>query len=111
MASANPYESPEQAGRTSGVGQLQGAARDEPSTKATHMTDYQLFGVVVRAIGVYSLWEGFASGSSAYFPAEGYSYANYALPGIVAIVLGAFMFFGADFIVTLTYRSRSATHA
>jgi pilus assembly protein TadC len=68
------------------------------------MKSHDLFGVILRTIGVMSLVYGLWMGTGVIAPEEGYGAEEYAASAIVLVTLGLLFLFGADIIVFLSYR-------
>jgi hypothetical protein len=95
----NPYEPP----------------RDQPSQSyhsraavSRTLSAPELFGVVVRSLGLIILVYSIQTGLSGFAPAEGYSSREYFMQGGVGLGLGLILMFSADAIMRVVY---GRTHA
>ncbi len=67
------------------------------------MTDRQLFGVIVRAFGLYWLTYGSGYLLGCWQPVSGYSPGLYVFVGLGDMFMGVFLMFAADAIVQACY--------
>jgi hypothetical protein len=94
----NPYEASQAAPlkRRQATGHL----RSQP------ISPREVFGIVVRAIGLIAILYGFDRLVGMFFPDPAYSSVDYLIANGPIVVAGAIVFFGADTVVSLAYGTR-----
>ncbi len=70
------------------------------------MSPREVFGIIVRTIGLFSIVYGLWVLSGMFFPEEGYQPAEYLVSGGPLALMGVILFFGADSVVSLAYGMR-----
>jgi len=95
----NPYQSPNDPGAAE-------APFAEPSANQppTGMTGRDLFGVVVRTLGLLAVFWGVYYSWGLFFPAPGRQRTDYLMSVILYAGFGLFNFLFADAIVGVAYR-------
>ncbi len=97
----NPYESPQS------VELGNGPSANFASHEATNMKGEELFGVVVRTLGLLSFFWGVLFIWGLVFPTPGRRWTDYVGSVVFFTVFGLISFFFADTIVALAYRQKN----
>lgn len=100
--SENPYEAP----------QVVPLKRSEANRHimSQRMSPRDVFGIVVRTIGLLSTVYGLWGLPGMFFPEEGFQPADYLVGNGPLAFMGVIMFFGADSVVSLAYGMRYLQH-
>ena len=67
------------------------------------LTGRDLFGVVVRSVGLFAILNALWSMSGLFYPTEGNALADYVVGGVPLLVIGFVFLVGANGIVRLAY--------
>jgi hypothetical protein len=70
------------------------------------MSPREVFGIVVRTVGLLTILYGLYGLVGIFFPDPAYSSADYLVGNGPIVVAGVIVFFGADTVVSLAYGTR-----